>query len=165
MSCLYNTLHLYSAIQLSSQLLCELYYLHVITQGGSLNTLKLGHSPKVTWKDSEEFRAHETSISLSRRYSRLFCASRIKTWKKIHCNMWGDVLDKAKGYSWLLVTRLHSISEKGQNDIEIKKVLNVKNPKSYLKCSHHFRNNLQYVVARPSRLNFFQTPEHYNPYT
>lgn len=79
--------------------------------------------PRGTREDSEEFRAQDTSISLCRRYLRLFCASRIKTWKKIHCSVWGDVLDKAKGYSWLLVTRLHSISGKGQNDIEIQKIM------------------------------------------
>lgn len=52
-------------------------------------------------------------ILLCRRYLRLFCVSRIKIWKKIYCSVWGDVLDKVKGYSWLLVIRLYSISGKG----------------------------------------------------
>lgn len=95
--------------------------------------MKLGHSPKVT-QVAEECRASDKSTSLSRRYSRLFGARRIKIWKKIHCDVWGDVFDKAKGYSWLWVTRLHNISGKGQNDMQTEKIFNVEKYKKMLEA-------------------------------
>lgn len=137
------------------------FFISLLSYHVEAEILKLGHPPKVTWQNAEEFRAQDTSTSLSRRYSKLFAARRIKMWKKIHANVWGDVSDKAKVYSWLSVTRLQNISGKGRNDTETEKSNLMW--KCTKRCLKH-KDNLQYVVTKPSRVNCFLTSERYNPY-
>lgn len=124
---------------------------------------EVDHSPKVTLEYSEEFRPkhlfHQVDVQ------DCFVQVELKTWKKIHCicEVMFSIKLKAIAICWWQ-DYLISVEKGKKKNIAIKKTANAKNAKRYLKFIYHFRNNFQYVV-RPSRLNFFQTPENYNPYT
>lgn len=133
LSYFYNILHLHNVIQLSSWIPCELYCLHVIARCGRWNTLRLDHSSQGTREALKNLELQTHLLRFVENTQDCLVQVELKLeWNSLQCQRWCFLYS----YSRWLVTRLHSICEIGQNDIEIKEILNRKIQKT-LKYWHY----------------------------